>query len=146
MNRRQIALKLVLDALGIAPTMDSFDQRLALQKTIYLAQQMGVSLGYQFSWYRRGPYSADLTADAFANIGTQLPEGWGIDDGIQAKVAKMRETKVAGTDVPACRHRPTPRKLRAGHGVADTHRSSTISARLDLLACCEPVWRVECQT
>jgi len=55
MNRRQIALKLVLDSLGIQLSMSSFDERLALQKTIYLAQQMGVPLGYQFSWYLRGP-------------------------------------------------------------------------------------------
>jgi len=90
MNRRQIALKLVLDSLGIQLSMSSFDERLALQKTIYLAQQMGVPLGYQFSWYLRGPYSRELTSDAFATIGTEAPEGWDISTGVEAKLEKLR--------------------------------------------------------
>jgi uncharacterized protein YwgA len=35
----------------------SFDQRLILQKTVYLLQAFGLFLGYGFSWYIRGPYS-----------------------------------------------------------------------------------------
>jgi len=90
MNRRQIALKLVLDALGVPATMTSFDERLALQKTIYLAQQVGVPLGYQFSWYLRGPYSKDLTSDAYAGLGTQTPEGWNLGPSAGAKLERFR--------------------------------------------------------
>ncbi len=90
MNRRQIALKIVLDALGIPLSMSSFDERLALQKAIYLAQQMGVNLGYQFSWYLRGPYSKDLTSDAYSSIGTETPEGWDVDAGVKAKLVRFR--------------------------------------------------------
>jgi len=90
MNRRQIALKIVLDALGIPVSMSSFDERLALQKAIYLAQQMGVNLGYQFSWYLRGPYSKDLTSDAYSSIGAETPEGWDVDAGVKAKLERFR--------------------------------------------------------
>lgn len=37
-----------------------FDQRLILQKTIYLLQAFGLFLGFRFSWYIRGPYSSTL--------------------------------------------------------------------------------------
>jgi hypothetical protein len=90
MNRRQIALKLILDSLKISPGMSSFDERLALQKSIYLAQQMGVPLGYQFSWYLRGPYSKDLTSDAYACFEAETPQGWDIGSGIKAKLDRFR--------------------------------------------------------
>jgi uncharacterized protein YwgA len=90
MNRRQIALKLVLNELGMNQSMDSFDERLTLQKTIYLLQQMGVHLGYQFSWYIRGPYSRDLTADAFSNLGSELPEGWILDGKQKEKLTRAK--------------------------------------------------------
>ncbi|MGI8432228.1 MAG: hypothetical protein ACR2MW_08070 [Chthoniobacterales bacterium] len=66
MDKRQISLKLALDALGFAPRLETFDSRLILQKAMYLAQERGFRLGYHFSWYIRGPYSRQLTADAFA--------------------------------------------------------------------------------
>lgn len=43
-----------------------FDERLVLQKTIYLMQEFGLYIGYNFRWYIRGPYSPELTRDAFA--------------------------------------------------------------------------------
>lgn len=35
------------------------------KKTIYLLQSFGLNLGYKFSWYIHGPYSPELTKDAF---------------------------------------------------------------------------------
>src|SRR3989442_1336381 len=66
MDRQQIGLKLVLEALGRELRLDDFPSRLSLQKTIYLVQAAGVDLGYSYSWYLRGPYSSALTRDAFA--------------------------------------------------------------------------------
>lgn len=43
----------------------SFNDRLILQKTIYLLHAFGIYIGYGFSWYLRGPYSPALTRDAF---------------------------------------------------------------------------------
>ena len=45
--------------------ISSFEGRLVLQKTVYLLQSLGFYLGYKFSWYVHGPYSPDLTKDAF---------------------------------------------------------------------------------
>lgn len=90
MNRRQIALKLVLDELGMAPSLSTFDDRLILQKTVYLIQQLGVSLGYSYSWYIRGPYSRDLTADAFGELGGSLPDGWFLETHQKAMLAAAK--------------------------------------------------------
>ena len=43
----------------------SFDVRLILQKTIYLMQAFGLYIGYSYSWYLRGPYSVELTREAY---------------------------------------------------------------------------------
>jgi uncharacterized protein YwgA len=45
--------------------MGLFLHRLRVQKIIYLLQESGINLGYNFSWYFYGPYSAELTRDAF---------------------------------------------------------------------------------
>ena len=42
-------------------SLDGFDDRLKLQKLGYLAQSLGASGGFTFSWYLRGPYSSSLT-------------------------------------------------------------------------------------
>jgi len=55
-------LSRVLDILGIGePQMGDFDSRLKLQKIVYLLQASGLSLGYGYNWYVRGPYSPSLT-------------------------------------------------------------------------------------
>lgn len=46
-------------------SLKSFDDRLFLQKAIYLLQILGVDLRFRFSWYLRGPYSNALTQCAF---------------------------------------------------------------------------------
>ena len=46
--------------------MDEFDDRLKLQKTIYILQACGVYLGYDFSWYLRGPYCSSLAHNGFS--------------------------------------------------------------------------------
>lgn len=44
---------------------DRFDNRLKMQKAIYLLQEMGVPVSnYGFSWYKHGPYSQTLLDDA----------------------------------------------------------------------------------
>ena len=47
-------------------SMAEFNDRLRLQKTVYLLQAFGICLGYDFSWYLRGPYCTSLTINAFA--------------------------------------------------------------------------------
>ena len=41
-----------------------FEDRLEMQKTVYLLQNMGISVGdYKFMWYKHGPYSQILQND-----------------------------------------------------------------------------------
>ena len=54
----------ILQAFGELK-LDYFSDRLRLQKLGYLAQKMGVSGGFPYSWYIRGPYSRSLTSFLF---------------------------------------------------------------------------------
>jgi len=45
--------------------LDSFVERKLLQKTIYFLQEFGVDLGYSQGFYVYGPYSSELTDDAY---------------------------------------------------------------------------------
>lgn len=43
---------------------DVFEDRLEMQKAVYLLQNMGISVGdYRFLWYKHGPYSQTLQND-----------------------------------------------------------------------------------
>lgn len=47
-----------------------FDQRMQMQKAVYLLQDMGVPVGdYGFRWYKHGPYSQTLHDDMFFENG-----------------------------------------------------------------------------
>ena len=66
MDKRLLNLQIVLGALGIDTGIETIDQRVTLQKAIYLAQAAGVPLRYRYNWYVMGPYSPDLTRDYYA--------------------------------------------------------------------------------
>jgi uncharacterized protein YwgA len=93
MDRQQIGLKLALDSLGRELSLDDFDSRLALQKMIYLVQAAGVHLGYTYGWYLRGPYSRELTRDAFSVRAElmQSADGWN-----EWKLDPVSENRLAG--------------------------------------------------
>lgn len=63
-ERRTLVLGALLKRIGNF-SLDTFEGRLVLQKTIYLMQSYGLDVGYKFSWYIHGPYSPELTRDAF---------------------------------------------------------------------------------
>lgn len=53
----------------------SFDQRMEMQKAIYLLQDMGVPVGdYGFRWYLHGPYSQTLQDDMHYENGKPFKE------------------------------------------------------------------------
>ncbi|HEY7307853.1 MAG TPA: hypothetical protein VH643_00700 [Gemmataceae bacterium] len=96
MDRQQIGLKLTLDTLGVPARVNSFSNRLVLQKAVYLAQAAGVQLGYQYNWYLRGPYSPALTRDAFAIVaeldqGANDSEGWNLDPTSKQRLSQMKK-------------------------------------------------------
>ena len=66
MQAKLTVLKLILDELGIPDSIETVDDRKRVQKAIYLTQLTGVHLGYRFGWYKKGPYSPDLTKDYYA--------------------------------------------------------------------------------
>ncbi len=66
MDRRLLNLQIVLGELGIEAGIETIDQRVTLQKAVYLAQAAGVPLRYRYNWYVMGPYSPDLTRDYYA--------------------------------------------------------------------------------
>lgn len=95
MDRRQITLKLVLDQLEAPCKVNDFDDRLAIQKAIYLVQAAGVELGYHFQWYLRGPYAPSLAKNAHAacaELGTSNDEskGWRLEDEFAKKLHELR--------------------------------------------------------
>lgn len=55
--------------------LSSFDARLIFQKTVYLMQAFGLYLGFDFSWYLRGPYSPMLAHYGYeiAKLDTEIP-------------------------------------------------------------------------
>src|SRR5205807_10531285 len=66
-----------IQSLGLSSKLQTFrvdfEKRLEFQKTIYLLQEAGADLGYQFGWYKHGPYSSSLADDAYV-LATLPPE------------------------------------------------------------------------
>ena len=79
-NYSYIATAIVLRDLNCT-SIETLDDRILLQKKVYLAQDIGVPLHYGYSWYIHGPYSTDLTAVAYQVI----PEGF---DDLENKTLK----------------------------------------------------------
>ena len=67
MERQPFVLGFILRKFpGFNFSMEDFNDRLRLQKFIYLLQTHNVYLGYDFSWYIRGPYCTTLATAGFA--------------------------------------------------------------------------------
>lgn len=125
MNRQQISTLLVLKELGIKYRMESFDDRLCVQKTVYLAQAMGATLGHHFNWYLRGPYARGLTGDVFDAIGGYDPDSflqrWVLDAEMKEKLAVLRPQ----LEAPAGLDQPKWLELLASvHFLLDRHQVS----------------------
>jgi hypothetical protein len=112
-NRQQISVLLALKDLGITQRVESFDDRLSIQKSIYLAQAAGANLGHHFAWYLRGPYSRDLARDVLDalqcdDLATETV-GWELDDATRAKLSTLR----AALEPPATLPKPSWLELLA---------------------------------
>jgi uncharacterized protein YwgA len=92
---KTLILSRVLKSIGFDQVdMDNFDNRLKYQKLIYLTQNFGLSLGYGYSWYVKGPYSPELTKTLF----TITPESLADSDNFRFQnddvvIGKIREIK-----------------------------------------------------
>lgn len=76
MNNAYLATAIVIRDLKCY-SIDTIGKRILLQKKVYLAQDLGLPLGYGYSWYVHGPYSTDLTAVVYQIVpeGTEAIEG-----------------------------------------------------------------------
>ena len=54
---------------GSAIDVNKYEDRLAIQKLTYMLKTMGISSGYRFTWYIKGPYSPVLSSEAFSETG-----------------------------------------------------------------------------
>lgn len=48
--------------------MTNFENRLKLQKLIYIMRSEGLRFNYNFTWYIYGPYSSELTRDGYSFV------------------------------------------------------------------------------
>ena len=55
----------------LALSRSTTEERLRLQKTIYLLQACGFKIGYGFSWYKYGPYSQELVYDSYRALSAE---------------------------------------------------------------------------
>ena len=103
MNRESVELGFILKRINEKHfSMDTFGDRLRLQKLIYLLQASGLRLGYDFSWYLRGPYCSFLTRNGYcAEEGYgQFPSGVKMRDRMDERLFQdfLRFVKDKSTD------------------------------------------------
>lgn len=96
MNNREITLKLLLDAIGEDTSIATVSDRLRLQKTVYMAQALGIPLSYSYSWYVKGPYSPSLTSDYYSlnaalAAGDNDTEGLTLNDSLHEKTQRLKD-------------------------------------------------------
>jgi len=65
MNEDLAILNTYLTELGVPPRIKTLNDRIRVQKAIYLAQAAGADLGYDYNWYLHGPYSPELANDYY---------------------------------------------------------------------------------
>jgi len=58
----------ILKELDFKPNVKSFQDRLIMQKLVYLLQLKGVKIGFDYGLYVRGPYSPALTKGIYSHI------------------------------------------------------------------------------
>jgi len=96
-----IALRLLLEAIGVGTDISSKERRMQVQKAVYLLQAGGVKLGYSYGWYINGPYSTALTRDYYDMQGdlANAPERR-LNDEVAAIVNQLRGILAVPDGVP----------------------------------------------
>ena len=76
------------EVLNFLPCIESFEDRIIIQKSIFLLQLKELDFGYTYFFSLRGPYSTNLTEDMFA-WWESLPE----DD--KLKIRQIKAIRIA---------------------------------------------------
>jgi len=66
-----LKLKAIFEHLGSSLDIGRFTNRLLIQKTVYFVQEVGIDLGFRYSWYRYGPYCRHLSEAAYKHHDNQ---------------------------------------------------------------------------
>ena len=95
MNRQQSLLALTLREAQVPLSVKTFDDRLVLQKAVYLLQAANIHLGYRYRWYLRGPYSTEVASDAFFIVGqhetlNEELKRWVVDDTSRQRIEQLQ--------------------------------------------------------
>ncbi len=56
-----------LKEIGFKPKIDEFQDRLIIQKVVYLLQRKGIDSKFEYNLHVRGPYSPDLTKEVYGH-------------------------------------------------------------------------------
>jgi len=51
--------------LGKELDLDNFEEKITVQKAVYITQKLGMNFNYDFGWHVRGVYSPELTVDMY---------------------------------------------------------------------------------
>ncbi|MDO8537401.1 MAG: hypothetical protein Q7S21_00790 [archaeon] len=70
--------------------MRDYINRLMLQKIVFLLQSSGISFGYNFTWYLKGPYCSQLTKDAFA-VTTETVNNVEFEKNEEEKILRLKK-------------------------------------------------------
>jgi uncharacterized protein YwgA len=96
MNEDLAILNTYLTELGVPPRIKTLNDRIRVQKAIYLAQAAGADLGYDYNWYVHGPYSPELANDYYklseAIFMKQIP---GTDPEVHMDGPKLKDSYTA---------------------------------------------------
>ena len=75
---------------------DEFEERVVLQKAIYLLRELGITCGdYSFSWNKRGPFSPELSDDV-KNQTDDLSEKYVFSKVAEQGIARLRDVYSSG--------------------------------------------------
>ncbi|MBU2099885.1 hypothetical protein KKG83_07335 [Candidatus Micrarchaeota archaeon] len=82
-----------LKGIGLKPNVDDFQNRLVIQKAIYLLKLKGIDPGFAYNLYVRGPYSPDLTKEVYGHKSTveKLETSSRLDNSESKKVEEFKD-------------------------------------------------------
>lgn len=100
MGEQTTVLQLILSELGLANSISTMNDRIALQKVVCLIQESGLQLGYSYNWYIRGPYSPNLASDYYQLAADRR--------NVENDAAKFELTAAARAAVDKVKHILTP--------------------------------------
>jgi uncharacterized protein YwgA len=83
-------LKSFLDRLEVGSSIDSIDNRLIIQKAVFLGQCINVPFRYSYSWYVKGPYSPSL-ASAYYSLDSERSSLFEFNGEIVEKIVQLKQ-------------------------------------------------------